>query len=91
MSLSAKVIEVVSELEQIKWTFSWCDTRAGIVLDRFAVMERKTKRHNFKVVSHWSRLDDRDNRIKKPVVPISVIEKAVQEMRLQINYEGRDE
>jgi hypothetical protein len=85
MSLQAEVIEEVSELEQIKWTFSWWDTRAGIVLDRFQVMERKTKRHKFQVVSHWSRLERRDNRIKKPVVPIMVINMAVQEMRLQIN------
>ena len=91
MSLSAKVIEEVSELEQIKWTFSWWDTRAGILLDRFLVMERKTKRHKFQVVSHWSRLDERDNGIKKPVVPIMVMDKAILAMRSQINYEGQTE
>ena len=88
MSLRAEVVEEVSDLEHIKWTFSWWDARKGIVLDRFAVSERKTKRHKFQVVSHWSRLDERDNRIKKPVVPVAVIEEAVLSMRLQINYES---
>jgi hypothetical protein len=91
MSLSAKVIEEVNDLEKIKWTFSWWETQTGIVLDRFAVSERKTKRHKFQVVFVWSRLDERDKRIKKPVVPISVKDKAIKEMRAKINYESETE
>lgn len=88
MSLRAEVVEEVSDLEQIKWTFDWWEVRTGIVLDVFEVHERKTKRHKFKVVSYWSRLSQRDNTIKEPVVPIAVIEEAVLSMRLQINYES---
>ena len=88
MSLRAEVVEEVSDIEHIKWTFDWWDVRKGIVLDRFSVHERKTKRHKFRVVSYWTRLGERDNRIKKPVVPVAVIEEAVESIRLQINYES---
>lgn len=83
-------VEVTRELDSLErtvWIFSIID--ADVLLDGYRVERRLSKHHAYR--SHpdyrWSRLMNRDNRIKTPPKPPqNVINEAVAEFRRNLNY-----
>lgn len=64
--------------------------RSKLVLDVDVVQERKTKRHKWRNIAKWSRLDRRDNDFDKREVPPEAIEQALADIRGQITYSDKD-
>ena len=67
----------------------WFDERTRTFnLDNYYKQNRKTKRHDFKAVKIWSRLDKRHDTIKeKPDVPEHVKEKCLDVFMKSIKFE----
>lgn len=64
-------IERVSEdlLTVEKWRFLFVDRGCRLVLDTYSKLVKPTKRHGFKVVEKYDRLNQRDNRMPLDEVP----------------------
>ena len=90
MTLKAEITEDISDTERVVWSFIWWDERDGVLLNKWSRQQRKTKRHKFKPVGTWSRLDTRDNNVVKPQVSAELAFKAVQEIRDMIKYSKKD-
>jgi len=71
-SIRVKVLEHSDDFLTAKsWTF-WYNNH-GLVVDCYISLERKTKRHNYKPVARWTRLDRRSNDIDiYPLIPLEV-------------------
>jgi hypothetical protein len=73
-------------LSRIRWRFYFSD-RMMLIVDGYEEAARKTKRHGFKVVRFWLRLNSRNNSMEKSAVPFTqeVAERAKQELFKKIN------
>jgi len=60
----------------------------SLVLDDYAIQSRKTKRHGWKTVRMWSRLERRDNTIDRPEPSKYVIAQAIDQVRGMVRYEA---
>jgi hypothetical protein len=90
MTLKAEIMEEISDLERVVWSFIWWDERDGVMLDRWSLEERQSKRHKFKPVGRWSRQDTRDNNVVKPQVSAELAWQAMQKIRHMIKYSKKD-
>lgn len=73
------------DLSRVRWVF-W--PRNNVLhLDEYTVMERPSRRHNYRTGLTWSRLRDRDNTINFATVPKpdAVAEKARQFWAAQLS------
>lgn len=77
----------VSSLRKIVYEFGMLD--GSIYLEYMSVMERKTPRHGWRLISDesYSRLNKREYRVKEePDVPIEISSEAVREIRNTITF-----
>lgn len=49
----------ITENKIEQWSFWFYDDRETLVLDSYKVMQRESRRHKFKIVKQYSRLDER--------------------------------
>lgn len=63
----------------------WLDEHTGLVLtlDEVVHESRQSRRHGWRVLNRWSRLDQRGNTMERPEVPANVLEEA----RAKVNAE----
>ncbi len=73
-----------SDLVMRRYRFYRYDSR--VVLDSYAVMERKTKRHKHVATTWWSRIDKRGSNTTKPQLAPQIIEMALAQVRAEIHY-----
>lgn len=50
-------------LAKLQWDFWFNDSQHRLVLDRWTASQRATRRHGFKAVAYWYRLERRDSRM----------------------------
>lgn len=79
----------VEDLSKKEFTFTFLDGR-GIVLNSYFEMERETKRHKFKVIKRWSRLNSRDNNTSKPDLDLDIQTEAVSYFRQLVKMENEE-
>ena len=58
----------------------------GLVLDQFITMKRDTRRHKYKNIKIWNRLDHRDSNIEKPKISETIKAEILEEARSKINF-----
>ena len=90
MILRAEIIEEISDLERVVWSFICCYDSDGVLLNEWSREERPSKRHKFKPVGRWSRSETRNNNVAKPVVSAELAFQAVVKIRDQITYSKKD-
>jgi len=61
----------VDDLHKEEWTFWYNDGNGVLYLDGYTAWERKTRRHGWKAVTVWRRLDRRDNTMAESDVPFT--------------------
>lgn len=65
-----QVVKDQTPLEQMKWLFWFHGGDTTIYLDSYHFYRRNTKRHAFKAVEWYTRLDQRNNTLKEENVPL---------------------
>jgi hypothetical protein len=83
--MHTEVIVNLNEYTRTIYAFYWFKEK-GMVLDNFVHQFRESKRHKHKTVKFWDRLNRRDNRMERPVVPADVVEQAIEQLRAKIQY-----
>lgn len=53
-----RFVEPEGPLRQVAWSFWYNDGRHGLILDSYAIEERASPRHKFKVVAKYTRLGE---------------------------------
>lgn len=93
MSINIEVVELDngSDLLRTVWRFWQSDYR--ITLSSVLEQERHTRRHGWRTVGSWSRLDTRSNNIARPEPPESIKQRALAQLMGDLRFEkkGGDE
>ena len=68
--MNVEIIKQHGDLKREVWAFSLSIgySSSCIYFDRFSVQTKGSKRQNWKVQSHWDRLNRRDNSITTPLL-----------------------
>jgi tRNA isopentenyl-2-thiomethyl-A-37 hydroxylase MiaE len=61
----------VDDFHKKEYIFWFYDNRDVLYLDKYYECERKTKRHAWKIVKKYDRIDNRYNEIKASEVPLT--------------------
>lgn len=84
-----EVVESISDLERIVWTF-WYRPGLGAMLDYWRHERRTSRRHKFVSTrfdgTTWSRLRPRDNRVSRPVVSPAIAAEALRLFRESVCF-----
>lgn len=90
MHINIEVVSVRSELEHDLYRFYFSDRPICLVLQEYHLMTRKTKRHKFRTMEYWSRVDRRKNTLAEVELPAVICERARKElMSLFVDIEVR--
>lgn len=69
--MAAQIEIIQDELNKVQFTFYFDDYRYTLFLNKYLVFKRETKRHGWKCVSFYDRLNDRNSKIKESEVPLT--------------------
>ena len=71
--MRTEIIRPDGDLKREVWTFDLqLIYHLCIYFDRYSFQTRETRRHKWKVQTHWDRLNRRDNTIASPPLPPDV-------------------
>jgi len=88
MYLNSEVIRDQSDgLRQERWLFAMSD-RGKVYVSFYSLSERSTRRHGYKMVSYYDRIENDRSDLKVPPLPGSVLEEGLRLIRDQIVYDG---
>jgi hypothetical protein len=82
---AGNIVEDLTGLSGFRWEFYWCE-QLGVVLDTWVAYQRSSKRHKFKSVDRWDRLDHRVSRLHCPAPTYEVRKVALDQLRAQIKF-----
>ena len=70
-------VVIQDDLIEYEFVFWFDDRNRTFVLDAYYKRERATRRHSFKAIEYWNRVDKRARNIEKPFVSSCVKQQAL--------------
>lgn len=82
-------IEILSDdgLECVAYDFYLLEREMKFVLNYYCEAKRQTKRHSFKAVKIWNKLDTRRNNAERPYVTNEIQQKVIDAFMRSLKFE----